>query len=661
MEIAPTHHTASPSPSSSGVRDIASSSSSSDLCNIASTLTEAARLQPDALAVILQRKHMGGGFTYRQYSFAELDRESARLARGLAAAGVVRGMRTAVMVRPGLDFFALMFGLFRLGAVPVLVDPGIGLRHLKGCLRDARPEAFIGITLAQAARVVLGWARDTLRLIVTVGPRLGWGGLTLRQVRRLGDRVNRAQSGGSQRESDLQAGRPHHNCGAGVPPANLSCGAGVSSANFAVAPTLRDETAAILFTSGSTGAPKGVVYTHGIFQDQIDCLRETYGLGLGDRDVSTFPPFALFGPGLGMTSIVPDMDPTRPGRANPRSILAAIADWQATSLFGSPALLARVGRWGADRGVRLETLRRVISAGAPAREETLRHFGAMLSPGVEIFTPYGATEALPVCSIGSAEVLGETAALTAQGAGVCVGRPVARAEVAIVALSDEPIARWSEEMRLPTGRIGEIVVKGPRVTREYFERPDATALAKIADPRDGGVWHRMGDTGYLDESGRLWFCGRKSHRVTLAGGRVLHTIPCERIFDTHPAVARTALVGVPSVGQAFQPAGGSHASEPAGDSPTRASVGDSQAGKPAPHTTALREAQRPVLCVETVRRASRGDRARLREELLALGATHEATRDVTTILFHRRFPVDIRHNAKIGREALARWAERQLR
>jgi acyl-CoA synthetase (AMP-forming)/AMP-acid ligase II len=295
-----------------------------------------------------------------------------------------------------------------------------------------------------------------------------------------------------------------------------------------------------------------------------------------------------------------------------------------TNLFGSPALIHRVGEAGAKRGVRLPTLRRVISAGAPVPASVLETFAALLAPGVQLFTPYGATEALPVTSIGSAEILGSTRQETDRGAGICVGRPVGGIRVKIIQISDEPIAEWSDAFIAPFGQVGEIVVQGPVVTHAYFHRPDATALAKIVDPGagpgQGGVWHRMGDLGYHDAQGRIWFCGRKSQRVITAEG-TLFTIPSEAVFNTHPEVARTALVGVGPPGQ-----------------------------------------MRPVLCVEPRKwPLAQAERDRLRTELLERGATRPHTRPIKDVLFHRSFPVDIRHNAKIFREQLAVWAARRLR
>jgi acyl-CoA synthetase (AMP-forming)/AMP-acid ligase II len=198
-----------------------------------------------------------------------------------------------------------------------------------------------------------------------------------------------------------------------------------------------------------------------------------------------------------------------------------------------------------------------------------------------------------------------------------VGRPINDIPVRIIAISDDPNGSWTEELVVPRGEIGEIVVKGELVSRSYFENPLADSLAKIPDRI--GFWHRMGDLGWLDKKDRIWFCGRKSQRV-VTSRETLYTIPCESIFNTHPLVFRSALVGV--------------------GPPTR---------------------QMPVICIELKKTNRRIHRKTVRAELLDLGARHDLTRDIKIVLFHNSFPVDIRHNAKIFRERLAAWAARRLK
>lgn len=499
-------------------------------------------------------------------TFAELAADVEALAAGLRRAGLRPGSRAAVLVPPGRDFFALTFALFRARAVPVLIDPGIGFQNMGRCLAEAAPEAFLGSPKAHLARFLGRWA-PTAELSVVADGRIP-GLWDTREMRAFGGRAPFSPD------------------------------------------TLRpDAPAAILFTSGSTGAPKGAVYTHGIFSAQVDLLKEMFDIREGEVSVPTFPLFALFDVALGMTAVIPDMDFTRPGSVDPEEIVGRLQAHRAHQLFGSPALIDRVGRFGERHGVALPHLRRVLSAGAPVPAKTLARFATMLAPGVEIFTPYGATEALPVALIGSREVLGETAAKTAAGRGVCVGRPVKGMEAAVIGITDEPIARWDESLRVPDGAVGEVVVKGPVVTREYFHRPSETALAKIPDGT--AVRHRMGDLGYFDENGRLWFCGRKSHRVKTKDGE-LYTIPVEGIFNAVEGVKRTALVGVRG---------------------------------------------EPVLCVEL---EPGTNSERVRERLQEIGKRHDSTKKIGKFLFHPGFPVDIRHNAKIFREKLAVWAASRL-
>ncbi|HEL4114378.1 TPA: AMP-binding protein [Stenotrophomonas maltophilia] len=544
-------------------------------CNIAARLPELARERPDQIAIRCpgRRGACNGMAAYDvTLDYRQLDARSDAMAAGLAGYGIGRGVRTVVMVRPSPEFFLLMFALFKLGAVPVLVDPGIDKRALKQCLDEAQPEAFIGIPLAHVARLVLRWAPSATRL-VTVGRRLGWGGTTLAALERAGAK------GGPM-----------------------------------LAATDGEDMAAILFTSGSTGVPKGVVYRHRHFVGQIQLLGSAFGMEAGGVDLPTFPPFALFDPALGLTSVIPDMDPTRPAQADPARLHDAIQRFGVTQLFGSPALMRVLARHGRP----LPTVTRVTSAGAPVPPDVVATIRSLLPADAQFWTPYGATECLPVAVVEGRE-LERTRAATEAGAGTCVGSVVAPNEVRIIAIDDAPLADWSQVRVLATGEVGEITVAGPTATDSYFNRPQATAAAKIRETLADGsarIVHRMGDVGYFDAQGRLWFCGRKTHRVETAQGP-LYTEQVEPVFNTVPGVARTALVGV----------------GPAG-------------------------AQVPVLCVELQRGQS--DSPALREALRAQASLRLPEANLQHVLMHPAFPVDIRHNAKIGREKLAVWASAEL-
>ncbi|MBC8115818.1 MAG: AMP-binding protein [Candidatus Saccharimonas sp.] len=585
--------------------------------NIATHLKDMARRRPEQLAVMFPAGRDSAGRTaYTSLTFQRLDEDSDHIAAGLTAMGIGRGERTVLMVPPSLEFFSLTFALFKAGAVPVFVDPGMGLKNIGTCLGEAQPVGFIGVTKAHVARWLFGWGQGTLTKFVSLrGHRtrsisINKTSMTLRDLTIIGRGICESPAPRAVETAGLAPGM--HDLESIVPPSNR------------IAETAASDMAAILFTSGSTGVPKGAVYSHGNFVAQVELLRDVFGIEPGEIDLCTFPLFALFASALGMTAIIPRMDFTRPARVNPREVIEPIQRFGATNMFGSPALLNAVGRYASRRidGLVQETmptLKRVLSAGAPVSAEIIGRFQATLSAGAQVFTPYGATEALPVAVIGSREVLDETRQQTAQGAGTCVGRPVEGVQVSIIRITDEPIPEWSDSLLLPPGEIGEIVVRGPQVTSGYFNRPDLTALAKIGEPSTGQIRHRMGDLGYFDEQGRLWFCGRKSHRV-VTPERTFFTEPLEGIFNAHPQVFRTALVGVMRGG-----------------------------------------AMQPVLCVELEAEAHRASKSTLTEELLALGAKHETSRRIQTILFHDAFPVDIRHNSKIFREKLAVWAAKRMK
>ena len=546
-----------------------------DYVNIASYLTRTAKTQPHKRAVVYPAgRDNKGRIAYSHLTFIQLDQESDCLAHGLAAAGVTHGTRTVLMVKPSLDFFTLIFALFKTGAVPVVVDPGMGIQRMVGCFKSSRPEAFIGIPLAHVVRTVYPGFFKTVKTWITVGRRWFWGGLTLEQLRR-------------------SPGR-----------------------SYACAKTGRGDTAAILFTTGSTGPAKGAVYSHGNFDAQLKQIQTHLNMSSDEIDLSTFPLFALFYPALGITSVIPEMDPTRPAQVNPERIIEAVDNQGVTNMFASPALLNRVGRYGQQKGLKLTSLKRVICAGAPVSADNIERFNTLLNDGAEIHTPYGATEAVPIISIQSGEILTETRQLSEKGYGICIGRPINNIDIRIIRISDDAIERWTDDLTVSQGEIGEITVKGALVSRMYFENPAADALAKIKEGTE--IRHRMGDLGWMDEKGRLWFCGRKSHRV-ISAEETLFTIPCEAIFNNHPRVFRSALVGV---GPRLQ--------------------------------------QRPIIVVELEKTETGLSLRKLEKELLGMAAANKLTKSIQTVLFHKAFPVDIRHNSKIFREKLAVWAEKKI-
>ena len=543
--------------------------------NISTYLKENAARHPFRRAVVYPAaRDTQGRVAYSHLTFEQLEQASDQFAHGLVKAGIEKGTRTVLMVTPGIDFFVLTFALFKVGAVPVVVDPGMGIGRMLSCFRETSPEAFVGIPKAHVLRLFSPKTFSAVKTWVTVGRRWAWRGATTKSFYKL--------------------------------PAEP----------FEPAATRKEDVAAILFTTGSTGPAKGVVYTHGTFDAQVRQIRDYFNLGQEEIDLPTFPLFALFDPALGMTAVIPDMDPTKPAKVNAAKIIEAITNQGVTNMFASPALLNRVGRFGAKHNVKLPSLKRVVSAGAPVTPANIKQFSTLLADSAAIHTPYGATEAVPVMAIDSREILSETAKRSEQGFGMCVGRPLTGIDVRIIQITDNAIETWTDDLVLGEGDIGEIVVRGDLVSTRYFENNKANALAKIAD--NGTIWHRMGDLGWQDKHGRIWFCGRKSHRVETKYGP-LFTIPCEAIFNNHPLVFRSALVGV-------------------GKKPN----------------------QVPVMCIETVKKSLLIPKKKLKEELAEMARENVLTKNIYAILFHPDFPVDIRHNSKIFREKLAIWAQGKL-
>jgi len=535
---------------------------SAESANIARHLPLMAARQPGRPALKVPRgRTRAGDIDYLVLSFAELDAEVDSWVARLAARGVRSGDRTLVMVRQGLPLIAGVFALFKLGAVPVVIDPGMGLRSFLACVARSQPRVLLGIPFAQLLSRVFRPSFRTVGIRVAASPSM---------TARLGPLSTR----------DLQ------------PPM--------------LAASRPDDLAAILFTSGSTGSPKGVCYEHGMFDAQVRLIGETYDIEPGEIDLPMLPVFALFDPALGLTAVVPELNPGRPASVDPARIVQAIRQERVTNSFGSPTLWRKIADHCLARNITLPSLRRVLCAGAPV-PAALWAAAPRLLPGGRLHSPYGATEVLPV----STATADDTA--SAAGRGACVGRPLAANRVKIIAFADGPVPTLAGARELPPGEIGEIIVTGPTVTREYDRLPEATALAKI---RDGSaVWHRMGDAGYLDAEGRLWFCGRAVERVETAAG-LLFTETCEQVFRSHPLVARCALIGLGPRGR-----------------------------------------QEPCLVVETARGSlPRVEQTALGEALHQLALGHPQAAVIRRFFFRRRFPVDVRHNAKIHRLALARWA-----
>ena len=537
------------------------------MADLHAQLEQLAAARPHDTALVHGRRDGSG----RTVTFAQLVAGCREAAAAFERAGVRPGHKAVTMAGDPYHLFTTVHGLLAVGAVPVLVDPGLPRADLRQCLDEVAPEAFVGQPLAHLGRAALGWARGHVRTAVVTGAAVP--GLRRRLP------VPRARRGGAS------AGPP-------VPEARPSAREPRPPVREALPPVPDDDLALIAFTSGSTGVPKGAEYHHSTLLGQAETLARL--VGTDGTLFAGFLPVVLLGPVLGHTTVAPAVNHRAPARTPAGRLVRPLLENRTDVVVGSPAVLGLLAEHCARRRLTLSSVDRVISFGAPLRATLADALHAVLRPDAEVLSAYGATECLPVSAVSTADA-------RSPGAGTCVGRPLDGVAVRILDAG-------------PDG-VGEIAVTGANVSPAYHARPEITAATKTTTDR--GVQHRTGDMGVVDGEGRIWFHGRRSHRV-IGTDHVLTTEDVEAAADTLPGVRRTALVGVGAPGR-----------------------------------------QRAVLCVElTARGAGRGAAVEAVRELLA---RRPEGRHVTAVLVHPGFPTDIRHNSKINRERLADWAARRLR
>jgi olefin beta-lactone synthetase len=510
-------------------------------------------------------------------TYRELENKVNGYSFDLENKGIKPGTKTLVMVPAGAAFFILTFSLFRIGAIPVMIDPGMGIKAMSSVLTDLEPEAFIGTPKAHLLRLLFPQTFKTVKISINTGvvPLMG-----------------------AKRLKNPAAGRPDQ---------------------YDAYPIEQNDLAAIFFTSGSTGPAKGVIYTTGMLINQIEVTKSQFNIGSEENDLCTFPLLGLFAICHGNSSVIADMDMMHPAKLKPAKIVRNILDFKCTQMFGSPLILRKLTEYGLPRKINLPSLRKIISAGAPVHRNILEAFCKMVPENAEIHTPYGATEALPVTDITAAELLRIYSDPFENENGICIGYPVEPLEVKIIEITDKPVDSWENAKIIPVNEVGEIVVKGAWVSAGYFRKNNLNRLSKIQDLTTHDIWHRMGDLGKIDSNGRLWFFGRKSQRVVTSEG-TLFTISCEAVYNRHPTVARSALVGV---------------------------------------ETGVPGIKRPVICIQ-LKSGFRPTR-KLSQELHMLRNSTSNTQGISDLLFKKDFPVDPRHNAKIFREKLTTWAAKIIK
>ncbi|MCW5828232.1 MAG: AMP-binding protein [Deltaproteobacteria bacterium] len=549
--------------------------------DLASIAHDVALNDPARIAVVEPAGRGPSGVRrYRRYTYRELSADVEAVAPGLREIGIAEGTRTVFMSPPSYETCVIGLALSRVGATLVLIDPSVGYRNVAERLRRIEPEAFVGIPVAHLGRLAFGWGPRTLRKLVVTGTPGFPGAHTVQSLRR--------------KAPDTP-----------VPPA--------------ISP---DDPAAIMYTTGSTGPAKPSYYQHRHFAAVCRQVHQSWRFDPKREipvDMPVFPAFFFIALSAGGTVVVPPIDFVRqgPAKANPAALVEVINDCGVRSLFGSPVLLENLATHAVRNGLRMPTLKRVIGGGAPIVASLVKPMLDVMGEGGDVVSNYGSTEALPSTEMSGREMLKETWKETGQGAGICVGRPFDGTDLMIIRIVDGPLESMDAAEILGPGETGEILIRGAHVSPAYFRDLDSTRKNKIPDGQ-GGVWHRIGDAGYLDAQGRLWYCGRAGQRVKAAGGP-LFSLQCEPIFDTHPKVRRSGLVGVAVNGQEI-----------------------------------------PVICVELKAGFHRDELPEIRKELLDLAARHPVTRPIRQVLFKRRLPVDPRHNSKIERPALALWAASQI-
>ncbi|MHA7652266.1 fatty acid CoA ligase family protein [Mycobacterium sp. ML4] len=563
-----------------------------DIFNLADIVLRVAREDPDRVAVIdLDGWEGYGTRRYQRHTYAELSADVESVAVGLREMGIAELTRIVCMSPPSYETCVMGVALTRVGAFSIWIDPAVGYRNVAERLSRVQPEAFLGNALAHLGRITFGWGpRDLRKLVLTESPLVPGGRIITGFPPFPGARSIRSLR--KHAPADPQPPR--------------------------VGP---DDPCAVLYTTGSTGPAKPSLYLHRNF---CQLFRNAHHSWRWDPDhevpvdMAVFPAFLFIPISAGGTMVVPPIDFARqgPAQVDSAALIQVINDCKVGSFFAAPILIENLASEALARNLTMPSLKRVIGAGAPISGPVEQMMNAVMAPDGEVAANYGATEAMPSTEIGSREHLDGVWNLTEQGAGVCVGYTLPGVELKIIDIVDGPIDSIAETSELPTGQVGEILVRGRHVSPEYYLDPESTHKNKVPDSQ--GDWHRFGDVGYLDAQDKLWVCGRVSQRVKTATGN-LFPLQVEPLFDAHPKVRRSGLVGVPA---------------PAGEL--------------------------PVLCVEVEPDVGKNELAGLHRELLARAADSEMANEIHAVLFKRRLPVDPRHNSKIERAQLAKWAARQL-
>ena len=550
--------------------------------NIAERITQFAKTNPNKIALYFPKYIKSKRkYDYQTLTFKELETKINQFSHQLFKLGLRKGDKTLLFLRPSLDFHAMVFALFKSGIIPVLIDPGMGRKNLLNCIKQIGP---IGLIAEKEIHFIRKFFPDTFKTVkysVTTKKK-STSLFTKILFLNLLKPKNKIVSINEMKNEKLQ--------------------------NFSTTDIDPEELAALLFTSGGTGIPKGVEYTHRIFNEQTEILKEMFQLSSEDVDLPGFPLFSLFTLAMGMSSIIPDMDPSKPAQSKPENLYRHIIDLKPTFIAGSPAIWDRLANYCQSKNLTLPSVRVLAMFGAPVSVAIHKKFKPILSFGTT-YTPYGATESLPVSNISGDYIIKNTARASEEGKGTCIGFPAPKIEIRLIPITDNIIEDFNGEYlsHQKPNVPGEIIVRGVVVTKSYYGMEDKTKEAKIKD--GDSFWHRMGDVGYFDEEGKLWFLGRKTHVLKTTKGFIF-PIPCEAIFNRHPQVSRTALIGLGKSGE-----------------------------------------ETPAIVVERKdgRYLAGREKNVFESELLILAKNYPHTEKINQFYYSSGFPVDVRHNIKIDR------------
>lgn len=551
-----------------------------DIFDLGSEVRATAAAHPDRCAVIEPFKK-GDAWELKRYSYAQLSHDADTIAAALRARGYTPGLRTVFMAPPSYQACAVGVALSQIGITFLWIDPSVGYRNVAERLSRIQPEAFVGIPLSHLGRFVFGWGDRFLKKTIVLQGRFP-GAVRFDQLVQ-------------HPEKSTEAPNVHP-----------------------------DDPCHVLYTTGSTGPAKPAMYTHRQFSQVYRTAAYSWRFDADKKvpvDMAAFAAFLFIGLVGKGTVVVPPVNFIRdtPATTPAKDVCDVIQAAEVQSLFASPAFLERVAAHAHSTGQQLTSLTRVIGGGAPMFAPLVRSLKSVLADDGEVWSNYGATEALPSTEMGCVETLEETAARTDAGEGICVGRPFPEIEIRAVGPIGASSSKLEDYAPVDEGVTGELIVRGPNISTAYFKDQESTDKNKLYGA-DGEIWHRLGDVGHLDEKGRIWVAGRVSQCVYIDGEALL-PISIEAIFDKHPLVRRSGL----------------------------AEVVDASGQKQA------------VVGIETFEKLSAADQQSLEQELRALCANEERLARVSDIVLLPTLPVDPRHNAKIERGKLSQILQQRRR